>query len=123
MPSYSRSPRRRSRSRSRGRFDDGGRRYNGGGRSRSRSRDRINDEDLCRLHVADLTTSVSQGELERAFSKFGELRESWMAKVIYFKKDLLKNKNRFCIMVLTCHRIRLALRLSCSRTKTMLKRH
>jgi hypothetical protein len=33
--------------------------------------------------VADLTTSVSQTDIERAFGKFGELRETWMAKVLF----------------------------------------
>jgi arginine/serine-rich splicing factor 7 len=76
--SRSRSARRRSRSRSksRGRFDDGSRRY----RSRSRSSERLSDEDLCRLHVADLNAQTSQHDIEKAFNKYGDLKETWMAK-------------------------------------------
>ena len=69
MPRYrssSRSPRRRSRSRS---YDRRNHR-NGGGQ----------EDDLCRLHVADLNERVSQHDLERLFGKYGELKEVWMAK-------------------------------------------
>lgn len=82
MPRYrssSRSPRRRSRSRSYDRYRNGG----GGGRDRDRSYDRDGggqEDDMCRLHVADLTESVSQHELERVFSKYGDLKEVWTAK-------------------------------------------
>ncbi len=50
-----------------------------GGRSRSRSPSQ-SEEDLCRVHVADLTDSVSQYEIEKTFRKFGELKEVWLAK-------------------------------------------
>ncbi|CAF0749677.1 unnamed protein product [Brachionus calyciflorus] len=69
--SYSRSPDRRSRSRSRSRSND---RYRS---SRDYGRD---DNDECRLHIADLTEKVVQSDLEKAFSKFGEVKEVWMAK-------------------------------------------
>lgn len=50
-------------------------------RSRSRSRSRSpNEEDMCRVHVADLTDSVSQYEIEKVFKKYGELKEVWLAK-------------------------------------------
>ena len=50
-------------------------------RSRSRSRSRSpNEEDMCRIHVADLTDSVSQYEIEKVFKKYGELKEVWLAK-------------------------------------------
>ena len=80
MPAYSRSPQRRhSRSRSRGRFDDGSRRRLHSN-NRSRSPEHLTDEDLCRLHIADLSSDLSQSELERVFSKFGPIRDTWMAK-------------------------------------------
>lgn len=71
---------------------------NGGGdfRRRSRSNDRYGngdrfrggnnrypdyiEEDHCRLHVGDLNERCSQQDLDRAFSRFGELREVWMAR-------------------------------------------
>lgn len=77
----SRSPNRRQRSRSGDRYrrDDYDRRDRD--RDRRRSRDRsYDDTDYCRLHIADLTNKVSQYDLEKAFSKFGELKEVWMAK-------------------------------------------
>ncbi len=50
-------------------------------RSRSRSRSRSpNEEDMCRVHVADLTDSVSQYEIEKVFKKYGDLKEVWLAK-------------------------------------------
>lgn len=89
MPSYYS----RSRSRSRGRFDDGRNRYSyyhHRSRTRSRSRSRshggggggpaYHDEDMCRLHVADLTPTIGEKELEKAFGQFGRVREIWTAK-------------------------------------------
>lgn len=38
------------------------------------------EEDLCRLHVADLSPEISQYDLEKMFGKFGELKDVWMAK-------------------------------------------
>ncbi|CAF0944782.1 unnamed protein product [Brachionus calyciflorus] len=49
-------------------------------RSYDRDRGREEDNDMCRLHIADLSKNVSQHDLEKAFSKFGELKEVWMAK-------------------------------------------
>lgn len=73
----------RSRSRSRDRYyrdrDRDRDVYRGGDRDR-RDRDRDRDDDVARIHVADLTDSVSKSELEKAFAKFGELEEVWMAK-------------------------------------------
>jgi arginine/serine-rich splicing factor 7 len=90
--SYSRSPR-RSRSRSRSpkrdsyhssRYRDDRRmspRRNDRYRSRDRSADRRNEDlDQCRIHIADLTDSVTQYDIEKAFMKFGEINEVWMAK-------------------------------------------
>lgn len=64
-----------SRSRSRSRSGD---RYRS---DRDRDRDYGRDEnDGCRLHIADLTEKVSQRDLESAFSKYGDIKEVWMAK-------------------------------------------
>lgn len=60
-----------SRSRSRDRSRD---------RHRSRSRDGEDEEDGFRVHVADLGIDCSQKDLEKAFSKFGEYREVWLAR-------------------------------------------
>jgi RNA recognition motif-containing protein len=64
-----------SRSRSRDRSRD---------RSRSRSRSRRSgggdDDDGYRVHVADLGVDCAQRDLEKAFSKFGEFREVWLAR-------------------------------------------
>ena len=107
MPRYSpsRSPR-RSRSRSRDRYQskddyserhraDSRERYgaSNGDRHRGERDDRNNDRyrdrsyerrsedmDQCRIHIADLTDSVTQYDIEKAFMKFGEIREVWMAK-------------------------------------------
>ena len=53
-------------------------------RTRSRSRDRGDgydaDQDGYRVHVADLGIDCSQKEVERAFEKFGETREVWLAR-------------------------------------------
>ena len=54
-------------------------------RSRNRSRDRSddrrdNDLNKCRIHVADLTESVTQHDVEKTFGRFGEISEVWMAK-------------------------------------------
>jgi arginine/serine-rich splicing factor 7 len=105
--SYSRSPKRsrsrspkRSRSRNRDRSSDrdrnsrrnrsqdrGGRRDDRGGRDygRDNSRDqseerRLDDLDKCRIHVADLSDSITQYDIEKHFNKFGEISEVWMAK-------------------------------------------
>lgn len=54
-------------------------------RDRERSTDRRGsggDEDIdqCRIHVADLTNTVTQYDIEKAFMKFGDIKEVWMAK-------------------------------------------
>lgn len=68
-----------SRSRSRSRHGGGG----GGG-----------DEEGFRVHVADLSVDCSQKELDRAFQKFGDTFEIWLARnppcfafVVYKHKD------------------------------------
>ena len=67
----------RSRSRSRDRYRDRDS-YRG---SRYDDRDRrASESDMCRVHVADIGQSVTQGEIEKAFKKFGEIEEVWMAK-------------------------------------------
>ena len=71
---YSRSAERRNNSRSRSRSTDLSR------INRDRSLDRNEEKDMCRLHIADLTKDVNQYDLERAFSKYGTLKEVWMAK-------------------------------------------
>ena len=38
------------------------------------------DIDQCRIHIADLTSSVTQYDIEKAFQKYGEIKEVWMAK-------------------------------------------
>lgn len=48
-------------------------------RSKSRSRDR-DDEEGYRIHVADLGSDCSQREVEKAFEKFGDVREVWLAR-------------------------------------------
>jgi hypothetical protein len=62
---------------------------NGNGRyrnDRNYSRDRSSDGheedsiDQCRIHIADLTNSVTQYDIEKSFMKFGEIKEVWMAK-------------------------------------------
>jgi len=32
------------------------------------------------VHIADLTESVSQYDVEKTFRKFGDIKEVWMAK-------------------------------------------
>lgn len=50
-------------------------------RSRERSEDRRDpDMNKCRIHVADLTESVTQHDVEKTFGRFGEIAEVWMAK-------------------------------------------
>ena len=78
--SHSRS---QTRSRTRSRSNSRGR----NGRSGSRGRDRngrYSDDrsynDLCRVHIADLTDKVTKSEIEKAFGKYGEIDEVWMAK-------------------------------------------
>ncbi len=63
-------------------------------RGRDRSRDRDSEDEGYRVHVADLGIDTSQKELEKAFGKFGEFREVWMARnppcfafVVYKHKD------------------------------------
>jgi hypothetical protein len=56
-----------------------------GGRSSSRGRNgRYNDDrsynDLCRVHIADLTEKVTKSDIEKSMGKFGEIEEVWMAK-------------------------------------------
>ena len=74
--SYSRS---RSRTRSRTRSRSRDRNH----RDRDNYRDRYDDrssEDLCRVHVADISQSVSKSEIEKVFGKYGDIEEVWMAK-------------------------------------------
>lgn len=66
----------RRRSRSNDRYGNGDR-YRGGGNDRYPE---YVEEDHCRLHVGDLNERCSQQELDRAFSRFGEIREVWMAR-------------------------------------------
>jgi len=61
---------RRSRSRSRGR-----RSY----RSRSRSARRSNSEDGYRLHIGDINEECRKRDLEDIFSRYGPLKEIWLA--------------------------------------------
>nr|CAD7454398.1 unnamed protein product [Timema tahoe] len=74
-PPRSRSPRRRTRSRSRSR--SGSPR-----RSRSDSRDRrYRDWDLsCKVYVGNLGSSASKHDIESAFSKYGPLKNVWVAR-------------------------------------------
>jgi arginine/serine-rich splicing factor 7 len=79
MPRYSRS---RSRSRSnprnyRSRDSD---RNGGHRRSDDHEDSRLTDTDMCRLHIGDLTDKVAKSDIEKSFSKFGEVEEVWMAK-------------------------------------------
>merc|ERR1712244_79981 len=66
---------RRSRSRSRGR-----RSY----RSRSRSPRRSQSADGYRLHIGDINEDCSKRDLEKIFSKYGHLREIWLASYAPF---------------------------------------
>ena len=75
--SGSRSP---SRSRSRSRSETPPRKKSRRSRSRSRSAG-SDDENKCRIHVADIGIDPSKTELERAFEKFGKLREVWVARI------------------------------------------
>merc|ERR1711997_1328672 len=68
--------RRRSRSRSRG----GRRSY----RSRSRSPRRSRSEEGYRLHVGDINEDCRKRDLEKIFSKYGPLREIWLASYAPF---------------------------------------
>lgn len=91
--SFDRNPRQRSKSRSRSRGDrydrdDNRRRSDYRDRSRdrrqsrdrSRNRERDHSEEKFRIHVADLSESVTQYDIEKTFMKFGEIVEVWMAK-------------------------------------------
>jgi arginine/serine-rich splicing factor 7 len=98
MPRNYRS-RSRSKSRTRSRTRSGSRlrSYRGGRGNYRRDENYDNeptDSDMCRLHLADLTENVSKGDVEKAFSKFGELEEVWIAKnppcfafVVFKNKD------------------------------------
>jgi arginine/serine-rich splicing factor 7 len=77
----------RSRSRSRTRSHTRSRSRDRNYRGRDSHRDRYDDrdnrassEDQCRVHIADLSQSITKAELEKAFGKFGELGDTWMAK-------------------------------------------
>merc|ERR1712201_58996 len=65
----------RSRSRSRGR-----RSY----RSRSRSPRRSRSEEGYRLHVGDINEDCRKRDLEKIFSKYGPLKEIWLASYAPF---------------------------------------
>ena len=59
--------------------------YNRNGRSGSRDhKRRYSDDrsynDLCRVHIADLTEKVTKSDIEKSMGKFGEIEEVWMAK-------------------------------------------
>lgn len=69
-----------SRSRSRSRSESPRRKRSRRSRSRSGSGG-SDDENKCRLHIADIGIDPSKTELERAFSKFGKLREVWVARI------------------------------------------
>ena len=75
-----RQPMNRSRSRDRYANGDSGAGANEGGRNGGGSVDDVDEDDGYRVHVADLTDSVSQYEIEKAFRRFGEVREVWLAK-------------------------------------------
>merc|ERR1712156_963019 len=66
---------RRSRSRSRGR-----RSY----RSRSRSARRSNSEDGYSLHIGDINEECRKRDLEDIFSRYGPLKEIWLATYALF---------------------------------------
>merc|ERR1712029_930275 len=79
--SRSRSRRRsRSRSRSRSRGGSRGRRY----RSRSRSPRRSRSPEENRLHVGDINEDCRKRDLEKIFSKYGPLKEIWLASYAPF---------------------------------------
>lgn len=90
--SFDRNPRQRSRSRSdryehredtrrRVEYRDRSRdRRQSRDRDRSRNRDRDASEEKFRIHVADLSESITQYDIEKTFMKFGEIVEVWMAK-------------------------------------------
>lgn len=63
-----------SRSRSRSRSGEKKRRSS----SRSPASD---DENMCRVHIADLGLDPSKTAISRVFEKFGPLREVWVAKI------------------------------------------
>ncbi len=49
------------------------------------------DSDLCRLHIGDLTDKVSQSEIEKSFTKFGEVcwvRSSKDLNIIHFSLSI-----------------------------------
>uniref|UniRef100_A0A0B7ARK0 CCHC-type domain-containing protein n=2 Tax=Arion vulgaris TaxID=1028688 RepID=A0A0B7ARK0_9EUPU len=48
---------------------------------RSSSQSPSDDENLCRVHIADLGLDPSKTEISRAFEKFGPLREIWVARI------------------------------------------
>merc|ERR1711972_983569 len=70
----------RSRSRSRSRGGSRGRRY----RSRSRSPRRSRSPEENRLHVGDINEDCRKRDLEKIFSKYGPLREIWLASYAPF---------------------------------------
>merc|ERR1711976_604437 len=70
--------RRRARSRSRG--GSRGRRY----RSRSRSPRRSRSPEENRLHVGDINEDCRKRHLEKIFSKYGPLKEIWLASYAPF---------------------------------------
>ena len=70
----------RSQSRSRSRSETPPRKKSRRSRSRSRSDDG-DDENRCRVHIADIGIDPSKTELERAFERFGKLREVWVARI------------------------------------------
>lgn len=58
----------------------GGDRYGGGGGGGRGGGSSYEEEDGCRLHIGDLNERCTESDLERAFSRYGELREVWMAR-------------------------------------------
>merc|ERR1712045_63083 len=77
------SPRRRSYDRSRSRSKSRRRSRSRGGRrsyrSRSRSGRRSRSSEGYRLHVGDINEDCRKKDLERVFSKYGPLKEIWLA--------------------------------------------
>merc|ERR1712110_44653 len=71
----------RSRSRRRSRSRSGGRRSY---RSRSRSPRRSRSEEGYRLHIGDINEDCRKRDLEKIFSKYGPLREIWLASYAPF---------------------------------------
>jgi len=77
----SRSSSRRSRGHRRPRSKD---RYRSKSRSRSRRRDDSRDGGGYRLHVADINEECRKRDLERLFTKYGPLKEIWLASYAPF---------------------------------------